>query len=427
MNFLKKNIIFTIVAVITILGSLFLIYLDWTRHVAITEANAVTQESQEKFDAAFKSGNKPVDLNIKMIQDDTAELRKRTSALQRIFGKPYRKALLTFAASLKVSEDELYERMKKLYEADTGTAKRADALVPLLFAELEKEKKLPKDSIKNSQFMKFVSDVFQDTVEKADKNDLIGTGYDILGEALGLQRTMGLSQAHRYLIQMQSEIRSRGLIPGVNSLETVQNFTFNQYVQTFPSNEAVIDILNTMPIFEDIFRRMRNSHLDRVDDFKRLGPPTKLNGDKYLCYEFSANVVGTMDSIRKFLNNLLDAYKDNRVYVVTWISMTSEGSSAEVNQLRGQLFGNETTANNPQGDEMAPPEEGRRRNPRRRRPPRRPPVAGQTSSGRMFRILTEEEAEALPDYGQVRIGKNLNVSAVLRFKYYKYVGDSLKK
>ena len=48
-------------------------------------------------------------------------------------------------------------------------------------------------------------------------------------------------------------------------------------------------------------------------------------------------------------------------------------------------------------------------------------------SGRMFRILTEEEAEALPDYGQVRIGKNLPVSAVLRFKYYNYVGDSLKK
>ena len=426
MNFLKKNIIFTIVAVITILGSLVLSYLDWTRHVAITEANAVTQESQEKFDAAFKSGNKQVDLNIKMIQNDTAELRKRTSALQRIFGKPYRKALLTFASSLKVSEDELYERMKKLFESDTGTAKTAEALVPLLFAELEKEKKLPKDSIKNSHFMKFVSDVFLDTVEKADKNDLIGTGYDIFGVALGLQRTMSPSKAHVYLSQMQSEIRSRGLIPGVNSLEAVQNFTFNQYVQTFPSNEAVVDILNTMPIFEDIFRRMRNSHLDRVDDFKRIGPPTKLNGDKYLCYEFTANVVGTMDSIRKFLNNLLDAYKDNRVYVVTWVSLTSEGSSAEVNQLRGQLFGNEP-ANNPQGDEMAPPEEGRRRNTRRRRPPRRPPVAGQTSSGRMFKILTEEEVEALPDYGQVRIGKNLNVSAVLRFKYYNYVGDSLKK
>ena len=116
MNFLKKNIIFTIVAVITILGSLFLIYLDLTQHDAISEANRITQESQEKFDAAFKSGNKPVDLNIKMIQQDTEELKKRTVALQRIFGKPYRKALLAFAASLKVSEDELYVRMATHFE-----------------------------------------------------------------------------------------------------------------------------------------------------------------------------------------------------------------------------------------------------------------------------------------------------------------------
>ena len=432
MNFLKKNIIFTIVAVITILGSLFLIYLDLTQHDAISEANKITQESQEKFEAAFKSGNKPVDLNIKMIQDDTAELKKRTSALQRIFGKPYRKALLLFADSLKVSEDELYERMKKLFEADTGTAKTADALVPLLFAELEKEKKLPKDSIKKNQLMKFISNVFLDTVEKADKNELelIGTGYDLLGSALGIQRTMSPSKAHVYLSQMQSEIRSRGMIPGVDSLETVQNFTFNQYVQTFPSHEAVVDILNTMPIFEDIFRRMRNSRLDRVLDFKRIAPPAKINGDKYLSYEFSAQVVGTMDSIRNFLNNLLDAYKDNRVYVVTWISMTSAGSSAEVEQLKAQIFGHETNNSSQSGDEMAlrPGEQGpHRRNRRGGAPRRRPPTGGQTSSGRMFRILTEEEAEAMPDYGQVRIGRDLNVTASLRFKYYVYVGDSLKK
>ena len=428
MNFIKKNIIFSIVAAVTILGSLFLIYLDWTQHTAISEANAITQDSQQKFDEAFLKGNKPVDLNIKMIKEDTAELEKRTAVLQLIFGKPYRKALLGFDASLKVSEDELYARMKKLFEADTNTAKTADALIPLLFAELEKEKKLPKDSIKNNQFMKFVSDVFLETVEKADRNELIATGYDIMGSALGLQRMMGLSQAHKYLNNMQNEIRLRGLIPGVNSLETVQNFTFNQYVQTFPSKEAVPDILNTMPIFEDIFRRMRNSRLERVVTFQRLGQPSKLNGDKYLCYSFSTTVVGTMDSIRNFLNNLLDAYKDNRVYVVTWIDLTSEGSSAEVAQLKNHLFANETSSQ--QLDEMNPSGENpnRRRSGRRRSAAkRRSAITGQSVGGGSFRILTEEEAESLPDYGQVRIGKDHNVTATLQFKYYCYVGDILKK
>lgn len=419
MNFIKKNIIFTIVAAVTLIGALFLIYLDWTKHDGISAANLVTQESQTKFDEAFRKGNKPVDLNIKMIQNDTEELRKRTAALQRIFGKPYRKALLNFAASLKVTEDELYARMKKLYEGDTGTAKTADALVPKLFEELEKDKKLPKGSIEKNQFMKFIAEVFSSSMEKYES---ISTAYDILGVALGLQRDMSPSRAHVYLNEMQSRIRSQRLIPGVDSLETVQNFTFNKFVQTFPSNVDVLDILETMPIFEDIFRRMETSRLEKVERFQRQGPPVKINGAKYECYYFSTTVTGTMESIRNLLNKFLDAYKDNHVYVVTWISMTSEPSSREVEEVRNKLFGTEhSQVAALSAEEMNP---GRRRSKKRRYGGGASP---QIVAGRMFRIISEEEAEAQPDYGAPVIGKNRIVRAEIRFKYYKFIGDRLKK
>ena len=421
MNFIKKNIIFTIVAAVTLIGALFLIYLDWTKHDGISAANLVTQDSQKKFEDAFRKGNKPVDLNIKMIQNDTEELRKRTASLQRIFGKPYRKALLNFAASLKVTEDELYARMKKLYEGDTGTAKTADALVPKLFEELEKDKKLPQGSIEKNQFMKFIAEVFSTSMEKYES---ISTAYDILGVALGLQRDMSPSRAHVYLNEMQSRIRSQRLIPGVDSLETVQNFTFNKFVQTFPSNVDVLDILETMPIFEDIFRRMEASRLEKVESFQRQGPPVKINGDKYACYSFSATITGTMDSIRNLLNNFLNAYKDNQVYAVTWISMTSEPSSKEVDEVRNKLFGTEHAQPSAQpAEEMNPP------TPRRRSRKRRQGTAAspQIVAGRMFRIISEEEAEAQPDYGAPVIGKDRIVRAEIRFKYYKFIGDRLKK
>ena len=424
MNFIKKNIIFTIVAAVTLIGALFLIYLDWTKHDAISAANMVTQDSQKKFDEAFRKGNKPVDLNIKMIKNDAEELKKRTVNLQRIFGKPYRKALLHFAASLKVTEDDLYARMKKLYESDTGTAKTADALVPKLFEELEKDKKLPKGSIEKNQFMKFVAEVFSSSMEKYES---VSTGYDILGVALGLPRVMSPSRAHVYLSEMQSRIRSQRLIPGVDSLETVQNFTFNKFVQTFPSNEDVLDILETMPIFEDIFRRMEASRLEKVESFQRLGAPVKINGDKYLCYNFDATIQGTMDSIRNLLNNFLNAYKDNQVYVVTWVSMTSEPSSREVEAVRNKLFGAEhsmASSNSVQSSEE-PPKPGARRRSRRRRSD--PAASPQIVAGRIFRIVSEEEAEAQPDYGATVIGKDRIVRAEIRFKYYKFIGDRLKK
>ena len=324
MNFIKKNLIFSIVVALTLLGALYLIYLDWTLHVSITEANATTQKSQENFDSAFKEGNKPVDLNIKMIKDDTEELRKRTVRLQRIFGSPYRKALLKFAAGLKVSEDELLERMSKLYNDENEKIKTAEVLIPKLFAGLEKDKQLKSEDIMN-EYKKFISSVQMETVEDFPS---LTAGYDILGEALGLPRTMSSSIAHVYLGQMQRKILSQRLIPGVKQLEVVQNFTFNQFIQTFPSPEDVVDILDTMPIYEDIFRRMNAARLETVMNFARTGAPTKFGGDKYMSYEFSTTVTGSIDSVRQFMNDLLDAYKENRVYVITWVSLSSPESYA---------------------------------------------------------------------------------------------------
>ena len=223
-----------------------------------------------------------------------------------------------------------------------------------------------------------------------------------------------------YLIQLQNKFLTQRLIPGVDSIETVQNFTFNQYVQTFPSNEAVCDILDMMPIYEDIFRRMSASRLERVEKFARMGNPRKINGNKYMIYNFSTTVVGSMNAIRDFMNNLLTAYRDNRVYVIDWVALSSPGSTEEVEQVRNRLYGSEQrTAQT----ENAPQEPDRRRKRSRRSENRQTQIVG----GRIFRTVSEEEAEEQPDYGAVVIGKNQHVTAVINFKYYKFIGDLLKK
>ncbi len=80
------------------------------------------------------------------------------------------------------------------------------------------------------------------------------------------------------------------LIPGVTKLSTVQDFTFNQFIQTFPSGDAILDILYTMPIYEDIFSRMKKSRLVQVDSFHQLSV-IKLS-DKYTVYAFKTRVYG---------------------------------------------------------------------------------------------------------------------------------------
>ena len=89
MNFIKKNIIFSIVAAITLIASAYLIFQDLLTHSSISQLNEQTQSSKERFEAAYRSGNRPVDQNILRIQKDTEELRVLTADLQRIFGKEH--------------------------------------------------------------------------------------------------------------------------------------------------------------------------------------------------------------------------------------------------------------------------------------------------------------------------------------------------
>ena len=440
MNFIKKNIIFSIVAAITLIASAYLIFMDLITHGAISEANEKTQESKNKFEAAFRSGNRPVDQNILRIQKDSEELKKLTVDLQRIFGKPYRKALQGFAKKLNFTEDQLYARMKTLFDTAEKGDTTAAKLVPKLFDSLARDmmardakggakidEKTPTDPKYLQQVQEayrgFVTEVGKETVEDisiAPPEEKISSGYYFLAAALGLPREMDNSQARSYLKDLQAKFTTRRLIPGVTLESKVQDFTYNAYDKTPPPPDAVPDILSTMPIFEDIFNRMYNSKLTRVEQFKRTGFPTKVAGDHYECYSFETKVVGTQDSVRAFVNSLLGAYEQNRVYVVTWVRLSSPKSTAEVEAVRSTLMGADQQQNNDQMDE--PP--GRRPRPLRRgnRPPR--PTAARRARQKQ---ISEFDAESQPDYGATVIGAASEVIADVNFKYYKYIGDRLRK
>ena len=248
-------------------------------------------------------------------------------------------------------------------------------------------------------FKKFIADVQTETVEDLTYY----TGYSLLAAAIGLQRTMSASMTHVYLTQLQKKINDQRLIPGVTKLSTVQDFTFNQFVNTFPSGDAILDILYTMPIYEDIFSRMKKARLVLVDSFSRTSV-VKLS-DKYTVYSFKTRVYGPMDSIRAFVNSLQNAYKDNRVYVTTWISISSR-STDEVERTRARIFGTGSAAQ----DQMDGGRGGARRQPMSR-----------------TRHRSELEIEMQPDYGSTVIGLDNNVTADIEFKYYVYTGDWLRK
>lgn len=397
MNFIKKNIVFFIVCSLTLFASLYLIYLDLAKHSLIAKANAETEESRQKADKAYKGkGNRPVDPNVKMIASDTEIVKQRTAVLQRIFGKPYRNALIAFAREIGMTEDELLSKFRDFYESDEQKDKSPEVLIPGFKKTLGDEKKV------ESAFNRFIETVQKITVEPLTASSSI----DIFAVALGIPRSMNSSACHVFLATMQRNIFDRRNIPGILSIQTVRDFTYSQYVQTPPPLNAIPDILTMMPIYEDIFYRMRLSKLTNVQSFGRLNAGVA-HSDKYRKYSFKTQVTGTIDSIRNFVNNLHAAYKENQVYVVTWVSLVSH-TDQEVAQARALVASDAA---------------GQQPNARLNQP--RPEVRANQSS------LADNEAhlplEERSDYGKVIIGLNRQVSAEIEFDYYIFIGDRLEK
>ena len=227
---------------------------------------------------------------------------------------------------------------------------------------------------------------------------------------------MNSSSCHVLLATMQRNIFDRRNIPGVLTLQTVRDFTYNQYVQTPPPLNKISDILTMMPIYEDIFYRMRLSKLSNVESFNRLNEGVA-QSDKYMKYSFKTKVTGDIDSIRKFINTLHEAYKENQVYVVTWVSLESH-TDQEVAQARALIAGDTAGVAQPQP------------NPRNYPPPmerpgyRAPRRTDQTGPAVSEAHLPLEERS---DYGKVIIGLNKQVTADIEFDYYVFIGDRLGK
>ena len=160
MNFVKKNIIFFVVCSLTLLASLYLIYLDLEKHSLISKANTETEESRQKADKAYKSkGNRPVDPNVKMIASDTEVVKQRTATLQRIFGKPYRTALIAFAKEIGMTEDDLLNKFRDFYENEELKDKNPEVAIPLFKKSLGDGQKV------EAAFNRFIETVQKITVE----------------------------------------------------------------------------------------------------------------------------------------------------------------------------------------------------------------------------------------------------------------------
>jgi len=106
-QFILKNIVLVAILILTIIGSVVLIFLIEGKRRTVAQSMAEIEENVSKIEA-IDSARKPnsVEQSEKMIKDDTEALNKKNLQIYRRFGKPYRPALLKLISNI-TSKGEL--------------------------------------------------------------------------------------------------------------------------------------------------------------------------------------------------------------------------------------------------------------------------------------------------------------------------------
>ena len=179
-------------------------------------------------------------------------------------------------------------------------------------------------------FAIFREDVQALTLENV--NDRVA--HELFLDALGLPRLMRQRDCKNYIDYLYERYLSSDIIPGLpeDSFEKeryVQDFIYGKNLnrQALPVPEMVIPIIRNFQIKEDLFRRMKDAGIGKLNTMTAGAfYGTTLDSDAegpILSFTYTLEMTASMDAIDAFINSLQGAYKTDRVYVINDIKFSA--------------------------------------------------------------------------------------------------------
>ena len=179
-------------------------------------------------------------------------------------------------------------------------------------------------------FAIFRDDVQDLTLENV--NDRVA--HELFLDALGLPRLMRQRDCKNYIDYLYEKYLSSDIIPGLpeDSFEKeryVQDFIYGKNLnrQALPVPEMVIPIIRNFQIKEDLFRRMKDAGIGKLNTMTAGAfYGTTLDSDAegpILSFTYTLEMTASMDAIDAFINSLQGAYKTDRVYVINDIKFSA--------------------------------------------------------------------------------------------------------
>lgn len=391
MNLIKKNIILVVILSITLVIAAVMIFFVIRATGKMKESSTSVADLRKKINELNEKSPAPLQENLERILNDKKMISEKVQQIQPIFGTPYANAIKLFAQELGMSVDDLKKEWRKTFRSEMKKGGQRTLIFVKFFSKFDSEK------LANAN-KAFADEINKHSIDQIDETNLSGT----IMEALGLPRKMDEISCKTYIRNMQ--VRTVAYLKKKESEndpiftfkdeKTAEKLSFEKYEEAMPRPDEVPFIFKHWRMIQDLCMRMKAAKITYLDSISRTN---MLDGDKkgkYLIFKYKLNVKGPIDSIRYLLNSMMEAYKDDKVYIVKSISLERDD---EASKILGSNEKDLTRITSP-----------------RRRGFRRPEEETGTES-------KDEEKLCVPI-----IGVSDMVTAEIKFDYIIYIGNEIK-
>lgn len=465
-RFLKNNFWLLTAVSVCSLVALGLLIFTLVEYVQMYGYITKVEDFRKQIGKIIRQRPAPVDGNKPLLQQDIDLYRKVASELNTRFGHPMQPALDKFFSVLRVRKGAFGEetpetvtqkRFLEEFHKDWDSIDQRNYPRQKYFLNSEFQPKFANWAQARREFVKAAQPYTLEplTVDNADEVLLSALGIPrrLAGESDRLARVM--NEVREQLLKelgdrVQLAVGASGLGFGIAGLGGSRQEGIGQ---NFAPDDFPV-ILEHLGIVGDMLRRIKDSGIKTVYDVRirrgsgssggangEAGAESRSGGYQdsvetsgaYRIFHYQLEVSGTMDSIRKMVKLLDNAYGDRRVYLVRSIFLYAEENGA------AGLFSAAGDDNAESGNKTPSATAPKASQPQRSRRSRRRAVQSETaeaqSDAEMERKRKQEEAlrryqeqqarlpyEKRDGYGDVLIGGGETFRAVVDVEYVAQSG-----
>ena len=356
---IEKNRFLIVTSATTLIASLFLIFLIWQTNTQRNAANQALTDLRDKIQRLNYYRPSPTKKNIEKIRGNIEYIENETSKLEEYFGAIYNNALNAFIGVLEQAATTNPDKETEKKKTQTSIVQPVPLPIktnkkgePLNFGSkqkfiaswkrfIEKQQELdeslepsevldrfrtfnkyPKNKFKNAKdaFAKVYSQSSQEEIAENNLDDYIlaALGLPLDLTRIGCKKFVDDIQKH-----IEEELRKAKLLSKSEHLVLFDEFT------TIPNDDQIPYIIKYCRLYEDLFTRLVRANAETLISYKKLNGLRGVKSGNFLIFKYEIQMVLSLDSARKFLNSLQNAYENNRIYVIKDITLKNISSKVD--------------------------------------------------------------------------------------------------